>query len=78
VKRLIWIAALAFSAQLAHAADEPKPYQYGDKLDIAKVVSMDVPAGGCEIVQARMTYVDSKGETHETTYLRQGPDCMDH
>jgi len=55
VKRLIWIAALAFSAQLAHAADEPKPYQYGDKLDIAKVVSMDVPAGGCEIVQARMT-----------------------
>jgi len=24
-----------------------------------------------------MIYVDSKGETHETTYLRQGPDCHD-
>jgi hypothetical protein len=79
VKRLnlIWIAGLALSAQWAHA-DEPKSYQYGDKLDIAKVVSMEVPAGGCEIVQARMIYVDSKGETHETTYLRQGPDCIDH
>lgn len=77
VNKLIWIAGLALSAQLAYAADEPKAYQYGDKLDIAKVISMEVPAGGCEVVTARMTYVDSKGETHETTYLRQGPDCHD-
>ncbi|GEM_PF-74648 len=77
VNKLIWIAGLALSAQLAYAADEPKAYQYGDKLDIAKVISLDVPAGGCEVVTARMIYVDSKGETHETTYLRQGPNCHD-
>jgi hypothetical protein len=77
VNKLIWIAGLVLSAQLAYAADEPKAYQYGDKLDIAKVISLDVPAGGCEVVTARMIYVDSKGETHETTYLRQGPNCHD-
>ena len=35
MNKLIWIAGLALSAQLAYAADEPKAYQYGDKLDIA-------------------------------------------
>ncbi|WP_444816991.1 DUF2790 domain-containing protein [Stutzerimonas frequens] len=77
MNKLIWIAGLALSAQLAYAADEAKPYKYGDTLDIAEVISIDVPAGGCEVVTARMTYVDSKGETHETTYLRQGPVCHD-
>ncbi len=75
MNKLIGIVALALCAQWAHAANEPTAYRYGDRLDIAKVVSLEVPAGGCDVVEAKMTYVDSNGETHETTYLRQGADC---
>ncbi|MGE4407522.1 DUF2790 domain-containing protein [Pseudomonas sp.] len=75
MNKLIWIASLALCAQWASAADEPIPYRYGDRLDIAQVVSLEVPAGGCEVVEAKLTYVDSNGETRETTYLRQGTDC---
>ncbi len=75
MKELLCIAGLALCAPLASAETAPVAYQYGDQLDIAKVVSLEVPAGGCEVVEAKMTYVDSKGETHVTSYLRQGPDC---
>ncbi|EIK52367.1 hypothetical protein YO5_06181 [Stutzerimonas stutzeri TS44] len=75
MKKLLCIASLALCAPLAIADTPAVPYQYGDKLDIAEVVSLEVPAGGCEIVEAKMTYLDSKGETHVTSYLRQGPDC---
>ena len=76
MKRIACLLALGCATTLAYA-ETPEHYHYGMRLDIAKVISMDVPAGGCEVVTARMTYVDSKGETHETTYLRQGPDCHD-
>ena len=75
MKKLLCIASLALCAPLANAETAAVAYQYGDELDIAEVVSLEVPAGGCEIVEAKMTYVDSQGETHVTSYLRQGPDC---
>jgi len=78
MKKLFWIAGLSLVAQLANAESQAVPYQYGDHLDIAKVVSLDVPAGGCEVVEATMTYLDSKGETHSVSYLRQGTDCHDY
>ncbi|MFV0456740.1 MAG: DUF2790 domain-containing protein [Pseudomonas sp.] len=78
MKNLIWIVGLSLAAQLANAESQAVPYQYGDHLDIAKVVSLDVPTGGCEVVEATMTYLNSKGETHSVSYLRQGTDCDDH
>ncbi|MGK9063678.1 DUF2790 domain-containing protein [Stutzerimonas chloritidismutans] len=78
MKNLFWIAGLSLLAQLAQAEPQVEPYHYGDKLDVAKLVSMDVPHGGCEIVTATMTYLDSQGEVHKVSYLRQGPDCHDH
>ncbi|MEK0364387.1 DUF2790 domain-containing protein [Pseudomonas sp. CBC3] len=78
MKNLLWIAGLSVFTQLAIAAPQPAPYQYGDKLDIAEIISMEVPNGGCEVVEAKMTYLDSKGETQVMSYLRQGADCNDH
>lgn len=78
MKNLIWFAGLSVLAQVANAAPQATPYHYGDKLDVAKVVSMEVPDGGCEVVEAKMTYLDSKGESHVMTYLRQGANCSDH
>lgn len=75
MKKLLAVAALALAAQAANAETAAAPYQYGDQLDIAKLVSLEVPQGGCEVVEAKMTYVDSKGDTHVTTYLREGTDC---
>ncbi|MBC8649246.1 DUF2790 domain-containing protein [Pseudomonas sp. MTM4] len=78
MKKLIWIASLSLFAQLATAAPQATPYHYGDDLDIAKVISVNVPNGGCSVVEATMTYLDSRGETHVMTYLRQGADCNDY
>lgn len=78
MKHLVWIAGLSLLAQLAAAAPQPTPYHYGDDLDIAKVVSIEVPNGGCSVVEAKMTYLDSQGETHVMSYLRQGADCSDY
>ncbi|MCW3148116.1 DUF2790 domain-containing protein [Stutzerimonas stutzeri] len=75
MNKLFCIASLALCAQVANAQTQAVPYEYGDKLDIAKLVSLEVPQGGCEVVEAKMTYIDSKGETHVTTYLRQGTEC---
>lgn len=78
MKNLSWIAGLALFAPLANADSQAVPYQYGDRLDIAKVVSVKVPSGGCDVVEATMTYLDSTGETHVMSYLRQGADCHDY
>jgi len=78
MKNLFWIAGLALFDQLADAESRAVPYQYGDHLDIAKVVSLEYPFGGCEIVEATMIYLDSAGETHVMSYLRQGADCHDY
>lgn len=77
MKNLIWLAGLVIAAPLANAEPQEATYQYGDNPDIAKVVSLDVPAGGCEVVEATMTYLDSKGETQVMRYQRQGADCHD-
>lgn len=78
MKNLLWIAGFSLAAQWAQAAPEPTPYHYGDDLDIAKVISIEVPKGGCAVVEARMTYLDSNGKTHVMSYRRQGADCDDY
>ena len=73
MNRTAWLFALCFAATAAHA-EEPQHYHYGMPLDVAKVISQSLPQG-CAVGEARMVYLDSKGQQHTLIYLRQGDDC---
>ncbi|TBW02168.1 DUF2790 domain-containing protein [Azotobacter chroococcum] len=66
------------AASLAQAAEPPVQYHYGLPLDIAKVISIDAPYDPyvCEIIDARMTYLDSAGETRVVTYRKLSAGCL--
>ena len=72
------LTALALSASLttlAHSA-EATPYRYGQNLDIAKVISIDVPnSAQCEVVTAKMTYRNSAGEVEVLDYEQLSDAC---
>ncbi|MED5609152.1 MULTISPECIES: DUF2790 domain-containing protein [Pseudomonas] len=66
------------AALAANAADAaPVVYQYGMKLDVAKVISIEQANDRCEVAPAKMTYADSKGQVHVLEYLRQTEMCSD-
>lgn len=73
MKRIAYLLALGCASPLAHA-ETPEQYHYGMHLDVAKVISQTLPQG-CETGEARMVYLDSKGEQHTLIYLRMGEDC---
>lgn len=57
-------------------ADVPE-YQYGTQLDIAKVIRIDEPTPPtCEIVQAKMTYVNTQGATEQVSFRKQAEACL--
>ncbi|WP_350447717.1 DUF2790 domain-containing protein [Pseudomonas solani] len=63
----------------AHASEstQVEPFVYGMHLDVAKVVSIDEPHPlTCELVEAKMTYVDSQGTTHAVSYTKQSDACF--
>ncbi|MBP3061007.1 Protein of unknown function [Ectopseudomonas chengduensis] len=72
------LTAIALSASLttlAHSA-EATPYHYGQNLDIAKVISIDVPnSAQCEVVTAQMTYRNSTGEVETLSYEQLSSAC---
>ncbi|MNM70091.1 hypothetical protein D3C81_817110 [compost metagenome] len=70
-------APLMLHAVASIAAETPVVYQYGMKLDIDRVISIEQPNERCEVSPAQMTYVDSRGEVHVLEYLRQTPKCSD-
>ncbi|MCW2271883.1 hypothetical protein D9M71_463660 [compost metagenome] len=61
-------------------ADSPTAvYHYGMPLDIAQVLDMSEPATElCDVVKARMVYVDSAGQQHTLQYLKLAQACSDH
>ena len=72
------LTALALSASLttlAHSA-EATPYRYGQNLDIANVISIDVPnSPQCEVVTAQMTYRNSAGDVKVLDYEQLSDAC---
>lgn len=67
---------LMTSIAFADTSQQPEVYKYGDKLDIAKVISMSkIPDNHCEVVPATMTYLDSKGVQHTMEYQVLGEGC---
>ncbi|WP_416426477.1 DUF2790 domain-containing protein [Pseudomonas sp. App30] len=81
MKTLVIAALVAFST-VAGAATLPaasnnsvQEYTYGTHLDIAKVVSMTSIPDVCEVVPAKMTYLDHQGERHTIEYRVMGNGC---
>lgn len=83
MKALIVLALSTFS--LAAMADEVsnnvdahvpvEQYNYSQHLDIAKVISTSEIPNVCEVVPARMTYLDSTGQKHILEYRVMGNGC---
>ena len=75
------LTAIALSASLttlAHST-EATPYRYGQNLDIAKVISIDVPnSPQCEVVTAQMTYRNSVGDVKVLDYEQLSSVCTNH
>ncbi|MFK0090279.1 DUF2790 domain-containing protein [Pseudomonas sp. NPDC090755] len=62
----------------AQASESVAVYHYGMPLDIARVVQMSEPATElCDVVQARMVYIDSAGQQHTLQYLKLAEVCSD-
>ncbi|RRV35191.1 DUF2790 domain-containing protein, partial [Pseudomonas sp. o96-267] len=60
---------------LAHSA-EATSYRYGQNLDIAKVISINVPNSSlCEVVTATMTYRNSAGDVEVLDYEQLSSAC---
>lgn len=70
-------AALALiSASASFAAEQTQPYRYGQKLDVAEVISLqEADSANCGVVEAQMTYRDSTGALQSITYLKQSDSC---
>jgi hypothetical protein len=71
--KYLLIGALSFTAFAAQAEENKStenvtPYQYGMKLDIAKVVSQSHEDEVNGVVPVLLTYQDSKGTKHTVEY----------
>lgn len=63
----------------AHATEsaQVEPFVYGMHLDVAKVVSIDEPHPlTCQIIEAKMTYIDSQGQARAVSYTKQSDACF--
>lgn len=73
-------AALNIGALSASAQDQVKPetYTYGTVLEVQEVLSLveDVTST-CGVVNARMTYLDSAGQTQVLDYLKLSNSCLE-
>lgn len=77
-RTLIFLASTLFAlgAQAAPAhSPSVEHYQYGNHLDIAKVIKTSAVPNVCQVVPAKMTYEDHKGEQHVLEYLVMGNGC---
>ncbi|MFJ2527969.1 DUF2790 domain-containing protein [Pseudomonas helmanticensis] len=60
----------------AEAVVTPQTYTYGTHLDIQKVLSLKQDNSvNCGIVEARMTYLDSAGQTRVLDYSKFADGC---
>ncbi|UVL01944.1 MULTISPECIES: DUF2790 domain-containing protein [Pseudomonas] len=64
------------SALSVTANADPAPYEYGESLDVAKVIKLSEPnAPICQVVEATMTYEDSQGAVKTVSYRRLADVC---
>lgn len=64
------------SALSVSANADTAPYEYGETLDIAKVIKLNQPNPPvCQVVEATMTYEDSQGAVKTVSYRRLADVC---
>lgn len=69
------VAGSSFASPATQAAGT-RAYQYGMQLDIAKVLSTDIPhSTQCEVVEAKMAYQNSDGGVEVLRYLTLSGAC---
>lgn len=74
---MMTVTALSASSLLAHERDVVPAYQYGTQLDVARVIRIEEPAPRtCEIVRAKMTFVNTQGATEQVSFLKQAAACL--
>ncbi|MCY1305180.1 hypothetical protein D9M68_825340 [compost metagenome] len=60
----------------AAESSTPERYHYGMQLDIKKVVSVHEESSVlCQVVDARMDYLDSNGRLHSLEYRKHAEAC---
>lgn len=70
------LCGLAFAAQAAETP-EVEAYRYGTHLDVARVIAIDDPQDPfvCEVITAKMVYLNSAGETKTVSYRKLSRAC---
>ncbi|MBP2697507.1 DUF2790 domain-containing protein [Pseudomonas aeruginosa] len=71
-------ATFNFASLAVQAAERvtPEPYHYGMHLDIRKVVALHEEASArCQVVDARMEYLDSNGQLRSLAYRKFADTC---
>ncbi|MFB4394324.1 MULTISPECIES: DUF2790 domain-containing protein [unclassified Pseudomonas] len=71
------LCTTAFADEVAKDVEQipVEQYSYSQHLDVARVISMSEVPNVCEVVPARMTYEDSKGQRHILEYRVMGGGC---
>lgn len=60
----------------AESQVQPETYTYGSRLDVRKVLSITEGDGAaCSVVNARMTYLDSRSQEHILDYRKFSDRC---
>lgn len=80
--RTLFASAAVALVVLTHNAfaDTPnvpaKPYRYGMPIHVAKVISLEEPrSADCEVVSAKLTYLDTSGNVEAFTYFKMAQAC---
>ena len=72
---LVCVSTLGM-AQANTAEPQVTPYQYGQELDIAKVVAMTEPLTAvCQVITAEMKFLNSAGQLEAISYLKLSDAC---
>ncbi|QQO01291.1 DUF2790 domain-containing protein [Pseudomonas sp. SW-3] len=81
IRTLLATTTLTIAAFTGYAqADTPdvpaKPYHYGMPIHVAKVISLEEPrSADCEVVNAKLTYLDDSGNVEAFTYFKMAQAC---
>lgn len=73
---LAFILPLASLTVYAAEAVTAERYHYGMQLDVQKVLALhEAPTQLCQVVEARMDYLDSQGGERSLVYLKHAKAC---
>jgi hypothetical protein len=75
---LVLACVLPFGSLAVQAAESipVERYHYGMQLDVQKVLKLqEAPSTLCQVVEARMDYLDSQGRERSLAYLKHAQAC---